>query len=103
MEWEQELGGVPSAEILKKGGGIQATVRAVKEATRKQLAAGLRTRLDAMLRGGTTTMEVKSGYGLTIDGETKMLHAIARAAQDGRAAIASPSSPGSRAAFQRAL
>jgi len=82
VEWEQELGGVPSAEILKKGGGIQATVRAVKEATRKQLAAGLRTRLDAMLRGGTTTMEVKSGYGLTIDGETKMLHAIARAAQE---------------------
>ena len=82
VEWEQELGGVPSAEILKKGGGIQATVRAVKEATRKQLAAGLRTRLDAMLRGGTTTMEVKSGYGLTIEGETKMLHAIARAAQE---------------------
>lgn len=81
-EWEQELRGVAPAEILKKGGGIQATVRAVKEATRKQLAAGLRGRLDAMLRGGTTTMEVKSGYGLTIDGETKMLHAIARAAQE---------------------
>ena len=81
-EWEQELRGVPAAEILKKGGGIQATVRAVKEATRKQLAAGLRLRLDAMLRGGTTTMEVKSGYGLTIEGETKLLHAIARAAQD---------------------
>ena len=81
-EWEQELSGVAPAEILKKGGGIQATVRAVKEATRKQLAAGLRTRLDAMLRGGTTTMEVKSGYGLSIDGETKMLHAIVRAAQE---------------------
>ena len=81
-EWEQELSGVAPAEILKKGGGIQATVRAVKEATRKQLAAGLRTRLDAMLRGGTTTMEVKSGYGLSIDGETKMLHAILRAAQE---------------------
>ncbi|MBC7368009.1 MAG: imidazolonepropionase [Undibacterium sp.] len=81
-EWEQELRGVASAEILKKGGGMQATVRAVKEATRKQLASGLRTRLDAMLRGGTTTVEVKSGYGLSIDGETKMLHAIARAAQE---------------------
>ena len=81
-EWEQELSGVAPAEILKKGGGIQATVRAVREATRKQLAASLRVRLDAMLRGGTTTMEVKSGYGLSIDGETKMLHAIARAAQE---------------------
>ena len=81
-EWEQELRGVAPAEILKKGGGIQATVRAVKESTRKQLAAGLRVRLDAILRGGTTTVEVKSGYGLTIDGETKMLHAIARAAQE---------------------
>jgi imidazolonepropionase len=81
-EWEQELRGVTSEENLKKGGGIPATVRAVREATRKQLAAGLRTRLDLMLRGGTTTVEVKSGYGLTIDGETKMLHAIARAAQE---------------------
>jgi imidazolonepropionase len=81
-EWEEDLRGVAPAEILKKGGGIQATVRAVKEATRKQLASGLRVRLDAMLRGGTTTVEVKSGYGLTIDGETKMLHAIARAAQE---------------------
>lgn len=81
-DWEQELAGVAPTEILKKGGGIPATVRAVKEATRKQLAAGLRTRLDLMLRGGTTTMEVKSGYGLTIEGETKMLHAITRAAQE---------------------
>jgi imidazolonepropionase len=81
-EWEEELRGVAPAEILKKGGGIQATVRAVKEATRKQLAAGLRVRLDALLRGGTTTVEVKSGYGLSIDGETKLLHAILRAAQE---------------------
>lgn len=81
-EWEEELRGVAPAEILKKGGGIQATVRAVKDATRKQLAAGLRVRLDALLRGGTTTVEVKSGYGLSIDGETKMLHAILRSAQE---------------------
>ena len=81
-EWERQLGGTTQAELRKKGGGLHSTVRAVREATRKQLAAGLRTRLDAMLRGGTTTVEVKSGYGLTIEAELKMLHAIQRAAQE---------------------
>jgi len=81
-EWAQQLSGVSAAEIQKRGGGINATVRAVREATRKQLAASLRTRLDLMLRAGTTTVEVKSGYGLTIEAELKMLHAIQRAAQE---------------------
>ncbi len=81
-EWEWRLDGATPAEIAKKGGGIQATVRAVRDATRKQLAAALRTRLDLMLAGGTTTVEVKSGYGLNAEAELKMLHAIARAAQD---------------------
>lgn len=79
-EWEQRLRGVPYLEILAKGGGIHATVRAVRELTRKQLAANLKAQLDLMLRAGTTTVEVKSGYGLTIDEELKMLHAIQRAA-----------------------
>ncbi|MEO6006109.1 MAG: amidohydrolase family protein, partial [Opitutus sp.] len=52
------------------------------EATRKQLAAALRVRLDRILQGGTTTVEVKSGYGLTTEAELKMLHAIQRAAQE---------------------
>jgi imidazolonepropionase len=81
-EWEQQLSGLAPAEIVKRGGGLHATVRAVREATRKQLAAALRTRLDLMLRHGTTTVEVKSGYGLTIEAESKMLHAIQRAAQE---------------------
>ncbi len=81
-DWEQQLAGLSPAEIVKRGGGFHATVRAVREATRKQLAAGLRTRLDLMLRNGTTTVEVKSGYGLTIEAELKMLHAIQRAAQE---------------------
>jgi imidazolonepropionase len=79
-EWEQQLRGVPYLEILKNGGGIHATVRAVREATQKQLAAGLKSRLELMLREGTTTVEVKSGYGLTIEAEMKMLRAIRRAA-----------------------
>lgn len=81
-EWEERLRGVPGSEILKRGGGIHATVLAVREATRKQLAAGLRERLTAMLREGTTTVEVKSGYGLATEPELKMLRAIVRAGQD---------------------
>lgn len=82
VEWEQKLRGVPYVEILKQGGGIHATVRAVREATKKQLAAGLKTRLDAMLRAGTTTVEIKSGYGLETEAELKMLRAIVRAGHE---------------------
>jgi imidazolonepropionase len=81
-EWEQKLRGVPYLEILKQGGGIHATVKAVREATQKQLAASLRDRLGAMLREGTTTVEVKSGYGLNTETEMKMLRAIRRAAAE---------------------
>jgi imidazolonepropionase len=78
-EWEQKLSGMSYLEILKAGGGIHATVRAVREATKKQLAAGLKTRLELMLREGTTTVEIKSGYGLNTEAELKMLRAIVRA------------------------
>ncbi|MEO6005339.1 MAG: amidohydrolase family protein, partial [Opitutus sp.] len=81
-EWEQQLSGTPAAETVKGNAGFVATVRAVREATRKQLAAALRVRLDRILQGGTTTVEVKSGYGLTTEAELKMLHAIQRAAQE---------------------
>jgi imidazolonepropionase len=81
-EWEKKLNGASYLEILKAGGGIHATVRAVREATQKQLAASLRERLSEMLRGGTTTVEVKSGYGLNTENELKMLRAIRRAASD---------------------
>lgn len=81
-EWEMKLAGVPYLEILKKGGGIHATVKAVREATQKQLAASLRDRLGVMLREGTTTVEVKSGYGLNPENEMKMLRAIRRAAAE---------------------
>ncbi|QYM78412.1 imidazolonepropionase [Horticoccus luteus] len=79
-EWEQRMSGVAHQEILAKGGGVHATVRAVRELTRKQLAANLKTQLEVMLRAGTTTVEVKSGYGLKLEDELKMLHAIQRAA-----------------------
>lgn len=81
-EWEQRLRGVPYLEILKNGGGIHATVNAVREATKKQLAAHLKERLDAMLAEGTTTVEIKSGYGLQTEAELKMLRAIVRAGNE---------------------
>lgn len=81
-EWLQRLSGVPSGKIIQSGGGFMATVRAVREATKKQLAAHLKTRLDALLRDGTTTVEIKSGYGLQIEEELKMLRAIVRAGNE---------------------
>ncbi|MCA3004010.1 MAG: imidazolonepropionase [Planctomycetaceae bacterium] len=78
-EWDQKRRGVSYLEILRKGGGIMSTVRAVREATQQQLTELLLERLDAMLCCGTTTVEVKSGYGLTTDDELKMLRAIADA------------------------
>ena len=61
-EWEMKLRGVPYLEILKQGGGIYSTVKAVREATQKQLAASLRDRLGAMLREGTTTFQLAAVF-----------------------------------------
>ena len=81
-EWEQILLGVSRREILQAGGGFPGIMRAVRGETRKQLAAGLKPRLDSVLREGTTTIEIKSGYGLTTEEELKMLHSILRASND---------------------
>jgi imidazolonepropionase len=79
-EWEQKQRGATYLEILESGGGIMSTVRAVRAASREQLAESLLARLGAMLTEGTTAAEVKSGYGLTTADELKMLGAIADAA-----------------------
>lgn len=81
-EWEKQLAGTPNTELEKAGGGLPGLIRATRAATRKQLAAGLRTRLDELLRLGTTTVEVKSGLGLNSEAERKMLGAIQRAASE---------------------
>ncbi|MCW5765093.1 MAG: imidazolonepropionase [Phycisphaeraceae bacterium] len=80
-EWEAKRRGVPYLEILKRGGGIMATVRAVREASIESLAADLLARARLMLANGSTTIEVKSGYGLTTDAELKMLRAVRLAQQ----------------------
>ncbi len=79
-EWEQRLKGATYLDILKAGGGIMSTVRAVRAASQSQLEELLAARLNEFLRNGTTTVEIKSGYGLTTAGELKMLRAIRGAA-----------------------
>lgn len=80
-EFELRLRGATYLEIAKRGGGILATVRAVRACSEHELTAGLRERLAVLRREGTTTVEVKSGYGLSAEHELKMLRAI-RAAND---------------------
>ena len=72
-EFEQRLQGVSYAEIARAGGGIVSTVHATRQATPEQLAAQSRPRLRAMRAEGVTTVEIKSGYGLTLDDERKQL------------------------------
>lgn len=79
-EWEQRLRGASYLDILRAGGGIMSTVRDVRAASRADLADSTRRRLDRFLAAGTTTVEVKSGYGLTTADELKMLAAISDAA-----------------------
>ena len=79
-EFEQRLNGASYADIARAGGGILSTVTATRAATEDGLVAQALPRLDAMIRQGATTVEVKSGYGLTIDDELKMLRAARRLA-----------------------
>jgi len=81
-EFEAKLRGKSYQDILAEGGGILRTVRAVRDATEADLVADLREHLDAMLAYGTTTVEVKSGYGLDAANELKLLGAIDDAASD---------------------
>jgi imidazolonepropionase len=80
-EFFERLAGVPYMEIAKRGGGILATVRATRAASLDQLIELGRRRLDQALMLGVTTMEAKSGYGLTTPDEIKILEAIAHLEQ----------------------
>jgi imidazolonepropionase len=78
-EFAAKLRGKSYGEILAEGGGIHRTVRAVREASDEALLAGMHSRLDAVLASGTTTLEVKSGYGLDTATELRMLSVLAEA------------------------
>ena len=77
-EFEMRLNGASYEEVARAGGGIISTVRATREASEADLLASSLLRLDRMLAEGVTTVEVKSGYGLTMADELKMLR-VARA------------------------
>ncbi|MFG3693853.1 imidazolonepropionase [Stutzerimonas stutzeri] len=77
-EFEQRLEGVDYAEIAKAGGGILSTVRATRAASEEQLLAQSLPRLQALLADGVTTVEIKSGYGLTTADELKVLRVARR-------------------------
>ncbi|MHC5110406.1 MAG: imidazolonepropionase [Planctomycetota bacterium] len=74
-EFVKRLEGASYAEIAEAGGGIKTTVKSVRDATRGELVDLARPRLQRMLARGVTTVEIKSGYGLTVADEIKMLEA----------------------------
>ena len=82
-EFEERMQGVTYAEIAARGGGIRSTVRQTRAASEDDLLAAARRYRRWFLRGGTTTVEAKSGYGLSLDAECKMLRVVARLAAEG--------------------
>ncbi|MDH4549690.1 imidazolonepropionase [Pseudomonas sp. BN607] len=81
-EFEQRLQGVSYAEIAANGGGIASTVRATRAASEDELFASARQRVQALMRDGVTTLEIKSGYGLDLANERKMLRVARRLADE---------------------
>jgi imidazolonepropionase len=82
-EFEMRLQGATYEEIARGGGGIVSTMKATRAASQAQLAAESGRRLDALIAGGATTVEIKSGYGLDLDSELKCLR-VARGLAEGR-------------------
>jgi len=81
-EFEQRASGATYREIAARGGGIRSTVRATRNASLKDLVKAGKRYAEWFLRNGTTTVEAKSGYGLTIEDELKILRAIKRLNED---------------------
>jgi len=77
-EFEMRLKGASYMEILQKGGGILKTVRETRRASEQELTETSRKTLNVMLEHGTTTVEAKSGYGLTLKDEVKCLKVVKR-------------------------
>jgi imidazolonepropionase len=76
QEFEMRLNGVSYAEIAAAGGGIISTVNATRSASHQQLLVSARKRIHALRKDGVTTLEIKSGYGLSFADEGKMLQVI---------------------------
>lgn len=74
-EWEMRLNGASYEEVARAGGGIVSTVKGVRASSEEQLVAETLPRLDGLIGEGVTTIEIKSGYGLSTEDEAKMLKA----------------------------
>ncbi|MBA3399527.1 MAG: imidazolonepropionase [Acidimicrobiia bacterium] len=81
-EFEQRIAGATYAEIAAAGGGIRTTMTATRAATEDELVAAALPRLDALIGDGVTTVEIKSGYGLDLDTELRLLRAAHRLATE---------------------
>ena len=86
-EFERRIAGATYQEIAAAGGGILRTVKLTRAASEDDLLAAARRHRDWMLRGGTTTLEAKSGYGLDRETELKMLRVMRRLNEEGPARI----------------
>lgn len=82
-DFEARCRGESYAAIARRGGGIATTTRATRAASKERLIALARERLDRLLAAGVTTVEIKSGYGLTVTGELKQLEVAAALAVEG--------------------
>lgn len=81
IDFEKRIAGASYEEIAAAGGGIRASLRGVRESSSTILAAHVRRALDEMAAQGTTTVEAKSGYGLSFEAEMKSLEAIREASE----------------------
>jgi imidazolonepropionase len=79
-EWEARLNGASYEDIARQGGGIMSTVRATRAASEEELLRQSAPRIEALLAEGVTTLEIKSGYGLDLASEAKMLRVARRVA-----------------------
>ncbi|PAP81365.1 imidazolonepropionase [Rubrivirga sp. SAORIC476] len=82
-EFVERIKGTPYLEVARRGGGIQKTVRATRAASDADLEAAARERLAAMARQGVTTVEAKTGYGLTFADELRVLRLYRRLGEEG--------------------
>jgi imidazolonepropionase len=82
-EYERRAEGATYAELAAEGGGIRSTVRRTRAASEEELLASARRYREWFLRGGTTMVEAKSGYGLSLDAELKLLRAIRKLGGEG--------------------
>ena len=86
-DFEARISGVPYEAILARGGGIWSTIRATAAASEEELVELAKPRIDALVRSGATTIEVKSGYGFSPEAELRMLRVIRGLATTTRARL----------------